>query len=89
MELVNKKIAENLAVSMKIVDINEAIKDGALTVPDTQYPEKVKVYSIKDFSKEVCGGPHVNFTGSLGTFKIIKEDAAASNVRRIYAILTK
>lgn len=87
--IVNKKIEENLAVSMKIIDLKEAIGDGALTVPGVSYPQKVKVYSIGYFSKEVCGGPHVDFTGSLGTFKIIKEDAAASNVRRIYAILTK
>ncbi len=88
-ELINKKIEENLAVSMKIMDLKEAIDKEALTVPDAKYPEKVKVYFVGKFSKEVCGGPHVNFTGSLGTFKIIKEDAAASNVRRIYAVLTK
>lgn len=86
--LVNEKIKENLVVSMKIVGINEAIKEGALTVPGTQYPEKVKVYSVGNFSKEVCGGPHVDFTGRLGKFKIIKEEAVGTSVRRIYAILT-
>lgn len=86
-KLVNEKIKENLAVSMEIVDINEAIKAGALTVSGTQYPEKVKVYSVGNFSKEVCGGPHVDFTGSLGKFKIIKEEAAAASIRRIYAVL--
>lgn len=86
-DLVNEKIKENLAVSMKIVGITEAIKEGALTVPGSQYPEKVKVYTISGFSKEVCGGPHVDFTGSLGKFKIIKEEALAANTRRIYAVL--
>jgi len=86
-DLVNEKIKENLPVSMQIKGINEAIKEGALTVPGTQYPEKVKIYYVGNFSKEVCGGPHVDFTGGLGTFKIIKEEAAGANVRRIYAIL--
>ena len=88
-ELINNKIGENLPVTLEIIDLKEALDQGALTVPGANYPEKVKVYSVGSFSKEVCGGPHVDFTGSLGTFKIIKEDAAASNVRRIYAILTK
>jgi len=85
--LVNEKIGENLPISMKIIPLNEAITKGALTVPEAKYPEKVKVYSIGSFSKEVCGGPHVDFTGALGKFKIIKEDAAGSNIRRIYAVL--
>lgn len=87
--LVNQKITENLAVSMKIVGIDEAIAGGALTVPGTQYPQKVKVYSIGAYSKEVCGGPHVDFTGDLGKFKIIKEEGASANTRRIYAILSR
>jgi alanyl-tRNA synthetase len=49
----------------------------------------VKVYSVGNFSKEVCGGPHVDFTGSLGQFKIVKEEGAANDVRRVYAVLTK
>lgn len=86
--LINEKIKDNLPVMMKIEPYNDAIDEGALTVPGTTYPEKVKVYSIGDFSKEVCGGPHVDFTGRLGSFKIIKEEGAAANIRRIYAVLT-
>ncbi len=87
-ELVNQKIKENLPITMEIMTLNEAIKSGASTVPGTCYPEKVKVYTIRDFSKEVCGGPHADFTGRLGSFKIIKEEAAATENRRIYASLT-
>lgn len=86
-DLVNEKIKENLPVSVKIVPLSQALSQGALTVLGAKYPEKVKVYSISNFSKEVCGGPHVDFTGSLGSFKIIKEEAAGSGIRRIYAIL--
>jgi len=86
--LINEQISKNQKISMEIMDLPDAIKQGALTVPGANYPEKVKVYSIGNFSKEVCGGPHVDFTGSLGLFKIIKEEASGSNVRRIYAVLT-
>lgn len=87
-KIVNLKIKENLPVTMLITVLEQALKDNALTVPGVKYPAKVKVYSIGSFSKEVCGGPHVDFTGLLGKFKIIKEEAAGSNSRRIYAALT-
>ncbi|MBI4991287.1 alanine--tRNA ligase [Candidatus Gottesmanbacteria bacterium] len=94
-DLINKQIEMNLPVSMKIINLAEAIREGALTVPGVNYPEKVKVYSVGNpstgsgqvFSKEVCGGPHVDFTAGLGKFKIIKEEAQAAGIRRIYAIL--
>ena len=85
--IVNREIKKNLGVSFQIEAIDKAVKSGALTVPGAQYPEKVKVYSIGKFSREVCGGPHVDFTGKLGKFKIIKEEASGSLNRRIYAIL--
>lgn len=85
--LVNEKISDNIPVSMKTESLTEALEEHALTVAGASYPDKVKVYSIGSFSKEVCGGPHVDFTGRLGTFKIIKEEAAATSIRRIYAIL--
>ena len=88
-EIINKIIKENYAVNMKIIPIPQALKEGALTVPGTKYPDMVKVYSVGNFSKEVCGGPHVDFTGSLGQFKIVKEEGAANDVRRVYAVLTK
>ena len=65
----------------------DAIKEGALTVPQANYPEKVKVYSMGNFSKEVCGGPHVDFTRTLGSFKIVKEEGVSANTRRVYAVL--
>lgn len=86
-QLVNKKIKKNLPVRWQIMDFKEAIKQKVLAYFGQKYGEKVKVYSIGDFSKEVCGGPHVDFTGKLGRFKIIKETSLSSNTRRIYAVL--
>ncbi|MBI3384576.1 alanine--tRNA ligase [Candidatus Gottesmanbacteria bacterium] len=85
--LVNEKIKENLAVSFAVKTLAEAKKEGALAFFGEKYQDKVKIYTIGSFSKEVCGGPHVDFTGHLGSFKIKKEEAAASGVRRIYATL--
>ena len=65
----------------------EAIKSGAECMFIEKYPDIVTVYSIGDISHELCGGPHVKNTSELGTFKIIKEEASSSGVRRIKAIL--
>lgn len=86
--IINEKIKENLKVTKNTVDYSRALKQGALTVPGAQYPDKVSVYLVGNFSKEVCGGPHVDFTGGMGTFKIIKEEASSALNRRIYAILS-
>jgi alanyl-tRNA synthetase len=86
-ETVNKVIADNLPVTMTIQTIKDAVFSGALTIEGASYPDKVKVYSIGNFSKEVCGGPHVDFTGDLGKFKIVKEEQKTSGIRRIYAKL--
>ncbi|KKR32726.1 MAG: alanyl-tRNA synthetase, partial [Candidatus Gottesmanbacteria bacterium GW2011_GWC2_39_8] len=86
-EIVNRKIKEKLPVSMEVKDFVQAVSEGALTVPGANYPDKVKVYSIGTFSKEVCGGPHIDSTKDLGKFKIIKEEGVSSGVRRIYAVL--
>lgn len=85
--IVNQKIKEDLPVTMRIMSLAEAKKRGALTVPGKTYPEQVKVYSIGNFSLEVCGGPHVKNTGELGQFKIVKEEACGAGKRRIYGIL--
>lgn len=85
--LVNQKIKENLKVKKEKMSYQEAIKSGALAFFREKYPEKVSVYSIGDFSKEICAGPHVNETGKLGHFKIVKEESAGSGIRRIRAIL--
>jgi len=85
--LVNKQIDKNLKVSFEVVSLKEAKKQNALAFFGQRYPEKVKVYSIGDFSKEVCGGPHVDFTGKLGKFIIDKEESCGAGKRRIYASL--
>ncbi len=85
--LVNEKIKENLPVSYEVMTYDEAIKAGALAFFGERYPEKVKVYTMGSFSREICGGPHVTSTGLLGRFKIIKEESAGSGVRRIYAVV--
>ena len=83
--MVNKQISRNLPVKFEIMSLEEAQKQEALAFFGQKYPEKIKVYSIGDFSKEVCGGPHLDFTGKLEVFKIIKEKAVGTGKRRIYA----
>ena len=65
----------------------EALKSGAECQFPERYPDVVTVYQIGDVSKEICGGPHVKNTSELGKFKIKKEEASSSGVRRIKAIL--
>lgn len=86
-DLVNEKIKENLPVTMETMSLEQAKKSQANAVFSDRYGDRVKVYSIGDFSKEVCGGPHIDFTGKLGKFKIIKEEAVSAGTRRIYATL--
>jgi len=86
-ELVNKKIKEHLEVKREEMSPEEAKKKGAQGVFDKKYGEKVSVYSIGNFSKEICGGPHVKNTKELGKFKISKEESVAAGVRRIKAVL--
>jgi len=62
---------------------------GAIGLFESRYDENVKVYSIGDFSLEICGGPHVMNTRDLGKFRVIKEESSASGVRRIKAQLTE
>ena len=86
-DLVNEKIKDNLSVTCEEISLEEAKKQGATGVFESKYGEKVKVYSIGDFSKEICGGPHIKKTGELGKFKIIKEESSSSGIRRIKSIL--
>ncbi len=86
-DMVNEKIKQDLPVICEEMTLEEAKAQNATGVFEHKYGEKVKVYSIGDFSKEICGGPHVQKTGELGHFKIIKEEASSSGVRRIKAIL--
>ena len=88
-DLVNQKIKEKLEVKIEEMDYKEAIKSGVLAFFKEKYPERVKVRSIGNFSREVCGGPHVKNTSELSEFKIIKEESSSSGVRRIKAILNQ
>lgn len=85
--LVNEKIKEDLPVVFKEMSLEEARKENFTGVFDSKYGDVVKTYSIGEFSKEMCGGPHVEHTGVLGTFKIVKEQSCAAGIRRIKAIL--
>jgi alanyl-tRNA synthetase len=86
-DIVNQKIKEDLSVVFEEMTLEEAKKKGATGVFENKYEGKVKVYSIGDFSKEICGGPHVNRTGELGHFKILKEESSSAGIRRIRAVL--
>jgi len=86
-EIVNDQIKRSLPVSMEVLTLEEAQKRGALAFFGEKYGEKVKVYTIGDFSKEVCGGPHVENTAVMGVFKITKEQSSSAGVRRIRAVL--
>jgi len=86
-DLVNQKIKEGLEVVKKEMPLKEALKQGALAFFKEKYPEKVSVYFIGDFSKEICAGPHVKNTSELKEFKILKEEGVSAGVRRIKATL--
>ncbi len=86
-DLVNQKIQENIPVEMREMPKDEALKSVKVSFDPSRYPDVVKVYSIGDFSVEVCGGPHIQNTGELGSFRITKEEASSAGVRRIKAIL--
>jgi len=88
-EIVNQKIKEGLAVICEEMSKGEAKASGAMGVFDEKYGDVVKVYKIGDFSKELCGGPHVKNTNELGHFKIKKEESVSAEVRRIKAVLQK
>ncbi len=88
-DIVNEQIQRDLKVTCEEMSLDEARESGATGLFENKYGEKVKVYTIGDFSKEICGGPHVEHTGDMGHFKIIKEEAVSSGIRRIKAILEK
>jgi alanyl-tRNA synthetase len=90
--IVNEQIGRDLPVSMDVMGLEEARDRGAIALFGEKYESQVKVYTIGDestgiFSREVCGGPHVERTGTLGSFKIQKEQSSSAGVRRIRAIL--
>ena len=86
-DLVNEWISQGIDVVVEEMPKSKAIESGAECMFIERYPDVVTVYTIGDFSKELCGGPHVKNTSQLGHFKIKKEEASSSGVRRIKAIL--
>ncbi|MEK7556568.1 MAG: alanine--tRNA ligase [Patescibacteria group bacterium] len=85
--LVNQKIQEDLLVLREETTVAEAKQKGALGLFEEKYADRVSVYSMGNYSCEICGGPHVAHTGELGHFKITKEESAGAGVRRIKAVL--
>ena len=88
-DLVNEQIGRHMPITCEEMTVAEAKAQGAIGLFESKYGERVKVYTMGDFSKEICGGPHAENTGDLGHFVIKKEEASSSGVRRIKAILEK
>jgi alanyl-tRNA synthetase len=85
--IVNENIQKNMDVVCEEMSLDEAKKRGAIGLFESKYGEAVKLYTIGDYSMEICGGPHATNTSQLGTFKIQKEESSSRGVRRIKAVL--
>jgi alanyl-tRNA synthetase len=86
-KIVNEQIKRNMDVVCEEVPLEEAKRRGAIGLFESKYGDVVKLYTIGDFSMEICGGPHATNTSQLGTFKILKEESSSRGVRRIKAVL--
>ncbi|MDR2143748.1 MAG: alanine--tRNA ligase, partial [Treponema sp.] len=91
-DIVNGQIALDLPVTMEMMSLDEALAAGAIALFGEKYESQVKVYTVGKspadfFSKEVCGGPHVERTGVMGRFRIQKEQSSSAGIRRIRAVL--
>ena len=84
--IVNKHIRDNKTVHTEEMDAEKAFKSGATALFEEKYGDRVRVVSISDFSKELCGGTHTKRTGDIGLFKITEESSIASGTRRIEAL---
>lgn len=88
-KLVNEAIAADVEITMAEMSVEEAKNQGAIGVFDSRYGDTVKVYTMGEYSKEICGGPHASRTGELGEFRIQKEQSSSAGVRRIKAVLVE
>ncbi len=86
-DLVNEAIKADVPVTCEEMTVEEAKAQGAVGLFTQKYGEKVKVYTMGKYSKEICGGPHASHTGELGHFRIVKEQSSSAGVRRIKAVL--
>ncbi len=86
-DLVNQQIQRKLPVICEEMTLDEAKQTNAIGIFENKYGDRVKVYSIGDFSKEICGGPHAKNTEELGHFRIVKEESSSRGIRRIKAVL--
>ena len=84
--IIEKKIDEDIAIKTSVKSLNEAKKEGATALFGEKYGDKVRVVTIGEFSKELCGGTHVSTTGKINKFKIKHDKAISSGIRRIHAI---
>lgn len=88
-DLVNEQIARDLPVTKAIMSPDEAKRAGALGFFEERYGDQVSVYAVGDFSKEICGGPHVPTTKAIGHLRIVKEEGLSAGVRRIRAVVSE
>jgi alanyl-tRNA synthetase len=88
-EIVNRQIQRDLKTTVEVMPLQEALDQGALAFFGERYGDLVKVYKIGDYSMEVCGGPHVQHTGGMGRFHIIKAESIGQGVQRIRADLSQ